>query len=224
MEMHGRRLAPLVSALLLCGMLVTACGGGPKTSAKASEIAAAALPKPAGAVLSGTYTITSSSTASYTAHETFLTDNLPNVPVGVTHGVSGTLVLANGLFTPSTVTVNLTGLKTDSSLRDRHVQQTLDTSQYPDATFQVTGESATAELVRAQGVATLDLQGEMTIHGQTHPAVWKLQVGMAGGVLQVRGTTNIEMTAFGVRPPSIAGFVNVKPAILLSVDLTASTS
>ncbi len=220
--MRASRLAPLLGALLGWGMLTTACGAAPK--APAAKSAAAKLPKPTGAAVTGTYTIAASSTASYTAHETFLTDNLPNVPVGVTHGVTGTLVLADGRFTPSTVTVNLTGLKTDSSLRDRHVQQTLDTSQYPDATFQVRGESAASESVRAQGVATVDLQGSLTIHGETHPAVWQLDAGMSGGVLEVRGTTSIQMTAFGVRPPSIAGFVNVKPGILLSVDLTAGTS
>ena len=214
------RWSGVLGAVFLTGTLLAGCGASPKAPAAP----ATTLPPPAGTPVSGQYGIASTSTASYTAHERFLQDNLPNVPVGVTHGVSGPLLLTGGRFEPSTVTVNLIGLKTDSSMRDRHVQQTLDTARYPDATFQITGEASNAQLVRAQGVAAVRLQGKLTIHGVTHAATWALDVGLVGGDLKVTGTTTIQMTAFGVRPPNLAGFVKVQPTILLSVDLEAAKS
>lgn len=217
-------VARRVVATLLVGIGMVLGGCGAAGRAPTAGSGAKVGPPPSGAPVSGTYQITAPSTASYTAHETFLQNNLPNAPVGVTSEVRGTLVLSNGRFEASTVQVNLTGLHTHNAMRDAHVQQTLDTAKYPDATFQVTGEAPRALLVRDHGTATVSMQGKLTIHGVTHPALWHLQVGLVQGALRVQGTTTIQMTAFGVQPPSLAGFVKVKPGLLLTVDLTASRS
>ena len=208
---------------LSLGLTVLAgCGSAHAAGASSSSSSAPPLPKPSGAAVSGSFTIGPPSVATYTAHETFVAIHLPHAPVGTTTGVSGTLALANGRFASSTVTVNLTGLHTHQPLRDQHVQDALDTVKYPDAVFKVTGQSANSETVRADGIATVELQGQMTVHGETHTAIWDLQVGMSSsGALDVKGTREVQMTSFGVKPPSIAGFVNVDDAILLGVNLVA---
>src|SRR5215467_1218794 len=81
------------------------------------------------------YTIDpSQSTASYSVHEDLIFGGVgSNTAVGRTQGVSGSFFL--GLtgaptLTNVTISVDLTGLQSDSSLRDGHVQDYLNTSQF----------------------------------------------------------------------------------------------
>jgi polyisoprenoid-binding protein YceI len=228
-----RRIAGyLGGTVALAAVLATACGGGgtvrtPPGYAGSSAAATPAAPgtastqDAAGAPVSGTFTIGPGSTASYTAHETFLRQNSPFSPVGKTSGVGGTLVLQRGVFAPSTVTVDLTGLQTDQPMRDRRVQQALETARYPRASFTVTGEEPGAPPVVAGGTVQVRLSGDLTIHGVTRPEVWAARVSVSGRTLHLVATLQVQMTDFGVEPPNIAGFVAVQPTVQLGADLTA---
>lgn len=207
--------------------LLAGCGAGvaspSPSSSTATPVAASATPTAAGgAPVSGTFTIGTPSTATYTAHETFLARNSPFTPVGKTPNVSGTLVLANGRFQGSTVRVGLTALKTDNAMRDRRVQQTLDTARHPDATFAVTGESAASPAVTMAGPVQVQLRGNMTVDGTTKPVVWSATVDVVGQRLHLQASTDLQMTLFGVTPPSVAGFVAVQDGIQLATDLSAT--
>jgi len=214
-----------------CGAAASVPASSPApgaSTARTSTAGAAATPasgaaRPAGSPVSGTFTIGGpSSTASYTAHETFLRQNSPFTPVGKTSAVSGTLVLAAGRFKASTVQVGLQTLKTDNATRDRHVQSTLDTAKFPDATFAITGEQAGSAAVDTGGTADVRLTGNMTIDGTQKPVVWDAKAQVSGNTLHLTATTSFNMSLFGVTPPSIPGFVAVKDGIELGADLTAS--
>lgn len=231
----GGSWGPGFAALAVAGTigLVAGCGaaapsavsGSAPESAPASSAARLQTGAPAGAAAgpaSGTYTVVGPlSTASYTAHETFLQHNLPHAPVGKTASVSGTLVLKNGRFLPSTVTVDLRTLRTHTAMRDRRVQAALDTARYPDAVFRIGGAAGGAALVRTGGAATLRLPGKLTIDGVTRPVVWDAQIRDGGNTLKLTAATTVQMPAFGITPPSIPGFVAVKPALELGAALTA---
>ena len=205
--------------LLLAVGLLSACGAA---SPPVPSPAASATGQATGAPASGTYTIEgSASMALYTAHETFLQQNSPFTPVGKTAAVTGTLVLAAGRFQPSTVTVDLRALKTDSTKRDRRVQAALATARYPDAVFAINGEQTGSAAVAPGSTATVKLTGTMTIHGTKQPMVWDAQVDLTGGTLHLTGGTSFKMSAFGVTPPSIGGFVSVEDGAELNVDFTA---
>lgn len=175
-----------------------------------------------GAPVSGTFTIGTSSTASYTAHETFLQQNSPFTPVGKTSAVSGTLVLAGGRFETSTITVGLGSLTTDNAMRDRHVQAALNTAKYPNAIFAITGEQSGSAAVDAGGTTDVKLTGNMTVDGTQKPVVWDATVQLTGNTLHLTATAALNMSLFGVKPPSIPGFVAVKDGIELGADLTAT--
>lgn len=142
--------------------------------------------------------------------------------MGKTSGVGGTLVLQHGVFVPSTVTVDLTGLQTDQPMRDRRVQQALDTARYPRASFAVQGEQPGAPPVVAGGTVQIRLSGDLTIHGVTTPEVWDARVSLCGKTLHWTATLRVQMTDFGVGPPDIAGLVTVQPTVQLGADLTAT--
>jgi len=199
----------------------TASASAASSTAPAASSAAASPPASAGTAVSGTFTVQAApSTVAYTAHETFLQQNTPNVPVGTT-SVSGTLVLANGVFQPSTLTANLLTLKTDSSLRDRRVQGALDTSAYANAAYSITGQQPGATVT--QGATTaVEITGNMSIHGVQKPLIGAAKVTVTGNTLVLTGSVSTDMTLFGVTPPNIGGFVSVVPQVELSANLTAT--
>ncbi len=91
-----------------------------------------------------TYTIIPErSEADYFADEKLASLPLPSTAKGSTTDIQGEFHLtADGLDLDPTktsqFTVNLTTLKSDKDMRDRRVQQTLETSQFPTATFTAT--------------------------------------------------------------------------------------
>lgn len=221
------KFAPLILTLGVLGGCGAGASPGPSPMASASSTSTRSAPttgKATGPAVSGTYTIGDPSTASYTAHETFLKQNSPFTPVGKTSAVTGTLVLASGRFQPSTVTVDLRPLKTDSAMRDRRVQTTLNTAGDPHAVFAVAGEQAGSGIVTAGATANVELTGSLTIHGIKRPAVWDVKASLLGNTLHLTGSTSLQMTDFAIKPPNVAGFVTVKDGIELSVDLTAKSA
>jgi polyisoprenoid-binding protein YceI len=163
------------------------------------------------------------STASYTAHETFLGQNTPATPVGTTSAIDGDIVLAAGRVQPSTVTVDLRTLKTDNPMRDHHIQtDPLQTSRYPDASFAAAASPAPAPLIAAGATVSLPIAGTLTIHGTARPMTFDAKVDASGATLHLTGASSFNFSDFGLQPPNIAGFVAVEQGIQLSVDLTAT--
>jgi polyisoprenoid-binding protein YceI len=214
------------SALLLLGtgaaLLLSACGAGAAAGSGTRASSPVRAASGAGAPVSGTFRIAPGSTASYTAHETFLRQNLPHAPVGTTSGVTGQVVLVSGVIRDGTVRVDLTGLHTHTAMRDRRVQQALDTAAHPEATFVITGEASGSPLVRAGPAVDVKVEGNLTLHGVTRPEAWDAQVSVRGAALHAVATLDVDMTAFGVQPPDIAGFVSVEPGIQLGADIAAN--
>lgn len=230
MRMQARSWTRIGTAAIAVALLA-GCGAGqtqttaPGAGSSATVSTSTGTAQGSGAPGSGTFTIDgAASTASYTAHETFLQQNSPFTPVGKTSSITGSLVLAGGKFLPSTVTVDLRTLKTNDGMRDRHIQQDpLQTSTYPNAVFAITGAQGAAPAVVDGQTVSLKLAGNMTIHGTQKPVVWDAKAELAGGVLHLTGTTNFNLPDFGMQPPDVAGFVSVQPGIELSVDLTGKT-
>ncbi|HVB09777.1 MAG TPA: YceI family protein [Bacillota bacterium] len=196
----------------------TATAAPAATQGTATAAAAATQTAPAGAT---TYVIDgASSKASYSVSELLLNQNINRTAVGTTSAVSGNLVVSGGQIQPSTVTVNLTGLTSDQARRDQYVQKnTLDTATYPNAVFAITGATGPA-LADGQTV-TLQLSGNMTIHGTTKPETFATQASMQGGTLHLVGTSSFTFEDFGMQPPTILHLLTVHDPLQINVDLTA---
>ena len=214
------------TAVLLagCGAGATGVGGagGSAAARSAPGASSAGAAVPAGSPLHGTYVIVgASSTASYTAHETFLGTNSPFTPVGTTSSIQGDIVLQDGKIRPSTIQVDLRTRKTDSAMRDHHIQQTpLETATYPYATFALAG---TASPLIAEGqTVSLQVPGTMTIHGTSKPVTFAAQIAAQGQTLKVTGTAGFNFSYFNLQPPDIPGFVAVQQGLQIGLDVTAT--
>ncbi len=127
------------------------------------------------------------------------------------------------------ITVGLTGLQSQDTVagfnvsqRDRIVQQSLSTGQYPNAVFTADSVDAPAALADGQAVS-VSIPGQLTIHGTTKdvPSTGQAQQTPTGG--QVVGSTQVKMTDFGVNPPALPITV-VQDQVTLEFQLQVTKS
>jgi polyisoprenoid-binding protein YceI len=168
----------------------------------------------------------SASQASYHAHEQLVGKTLASEAVGTTPGVSGSLVLgADGSVTPdqSTITVDLTQLKSDESRRDNFIKtDTLQTSRYPTATFVADQVQGLPTPLPTSGEATFQLLGNLTVHGVTKPVTWQITAQFTDTTISGTATTSVNITDFGMTPPKVGPVLNIEDALNLQLAFTAN--
>jgi polyisoprenoid-binding protein YceI len=122
--------------------------------------------------------------------------------VGRTPGVTGQLSASGATIEDVVVEVDLTGLVTDNAFRDQAIQRTLDTNQFPTATF-VSTESVELGSVPADGEPfAASVPGTITVREVTQDVVVELQGQRAGDVVVVVGTLPVDFTSFDVTMPT----------------------
>lgn len=219
-------------------VIVAGCGGQAKpapaatpapapapaaTPAPAPQKEEAAKPASAPAATGTKYAVVADqSLATYTVGEKFANRELPNDAVGSTSSFQGELILDGGLLKPSTVTVDLRTLKSDSSRRDSTLKtRGLETDKYPEAVFTLNGIEG-ADKIPADGKeVSFKLAGSMKIHGTEKPMVFDTKAKLQGDTFQLTSVVNFKMTDFGITPPSTAGMLTVKEEVKLEVKVTA---
>lgn len=99
------------------------------------------------------------------------------------------------------VELDLSGMRSGNPLVDRESERRLDVRRHPTVTGELTALSATEE----PGVYSAE--GELTFHGVTRRIDGVLRLGRddaePGNALRVAGETTIDVTDFGVQPPSL---------------------
>ena len=163
------------------------------------------------------------SRASYEAQEKFAWWDVPNKAVASTNHIEGELTLTGGeslSLAANHFAVDLRTLTSESGetpqgffggesplrrlpTRDRIARENLEAATFPMAEFtamQMTG--LPSRYIEGQE-ATVQVQGNLSIRGQTRPVVFATTVTLRGDVLAGKATTRINMSDFGVRPPSI---------------------
>jgi polyisoprenoid-binding protein YceI len=137
----------------------------------------------------------------YRVNET-LAGNKANTAVGRTPQVIGTLVLDGSTITKVEISADLTELVSDDSRRDGQLRdQAIQTSTFPDATFKLT-RPIDLGAVPADG-ATFDVEaiGELTIHGVTNAIRIPLHAVLAGDVVTVTGSIEIQFADYSIEQP-----------------------
>jgi polyisoprenoid-binding protein YceI len=152
--------------------------------------------------------------------------DLPSDAVGTTETVSGSLVLApNGTFDPalSKLTVDLTTLKSDQSMRDNYLRgRTLETEKFPTAEFIPRRVQGLALPIPASGKASFQLIGDMTVHGVTSELTWAVTATLAPDRVTGQANTNFPFSTFGLPIPTLARLLSVDDKIQLELDFTLS--
>jgi polyisoprenoid-binding protein YceI len=128
--------------------------------------------------------------------------------VGRTSAVTGSLVIANNEVTSAEFSVDMTSLKSDSSRRDRQVNdRILDTATYPTATFALKEPIALTPEALAGSDLTVNTTGTLTLRGVTNSVPVTLVARLVDNAIEVNGTIKIVFAEWQIPDPSISAIV-----------------
>ena len=193
----------------------------PTTTCDAQSTATAAASSAA------SYTLVSDkSEARYRAQEELASIGA-NEAVGKTNAIIGTILL-DAKKTPlacSRFDVDLRTLTSDQVRRDNYLySNTLETGQYPLATFVLTSVEGLNGPLPDGKETTLTLIGNLSVHGVTKLVAWEATVKLDGDALTGSAKTSFKMPDFNITPPVIGQVVSIEETIGLEVDLNATTA
>ena len=184
-------------------------------------VSASALPA---GDLAGNWTVASGSQAEYRVNEVFAGQTSSHQAVARTSALSGGLTVAGLEVSNLTFTAQLTSLASvdtvsgyQVSQRDRLVQQSLQTSQFPTAVFKATALALPAGVAGGQQVPVA-VPGQLTIHGVTRDVTANVTLQVAGGQVQAAGVVDTDMATFNITPPR-APFTTVDQKVEIRVTL-----
>jgi polyisoprenoid-binding protein YceI len=110
------------------------------------------------------------------------------------------------------VQLDISAMRSGNPLIDREAERRLDIRRYPTVTGELTRLEATKEDGR------FDAAGDLTFHGATRPIEGRLRIVRHDDELALSGSTRIDVTDFGVQPPSL---LVVKVHKVVTVELAA---
>lgn len=205
------------------GSAAGASGGG---SNSASGGVATLAPTATGKV----FTIDeSSSRASFTTHEVLF--GQPKAVVGTTGGVSGQILVDT--TTPSqsrvgAIRVDLTGLTTDSDMRNQTIQnRILETgdpnNQYATFVTQTIGGLPTSVAVGQK--VSFTLTGDLTIHQVTRTVTFNATATLTSATtLTGQAQTTIRYSDYNISIPNVPNVSDVSDTVTLALTFTAKAS
>jgi polyisoprenoid-binding protein YceI len=168
----------------------------------------------------------SSSHASYRAREQLVGRNLPSEAVGTSSAVSGTIVFnSDGSIdaSQSQIKVDLRQLTSDESRRDNFIKgSTLQTNQFPMATFTPREAQGLPSPLPTSGSATFQLVGDLTVHGVSKPATWQVTAQFNSATISGSATTDVNISDFGMTPPKAGPVLSIQDGITLELAFTAA--
>jgi polyisoprenoid-binding protein YceI len=182
--------------------------------------------------LVGKWTVTTGSLAGYRVNELFVGQTSKHAAVARTSTVSGSLTVsgdASGYQVSAiTITAVLTNLHSvdsvagrDVSQRDGFVARSMNLQQFPNATF-IASSVIVAASTAGQPV-DITLPGTLTIHGVTKNVTATAKAQENGGKVEVAGSVAIDMTDYGVTPPSVP-FTTVDSQVTIEFDIFLTES
>jgi polyisoprenoid-binding protein YceI len=166
------------------------------------------------------------SEAAYFVGEQLASLPLPSTAKGATSVLAGEFHLtADGAALAQGITsqfiVDLSTLESDESRRDARVQDALETSLYPTATFTITAVTGYDASLPEGEEQQLQLTGTLDLHGIQREVTWEVLARREGSVISALATLPFRFEDFGITPPNIAGFVSVEDGGTLQVQLIA---
>jgi polyisoprenoid-binding protein YceI len=194
-------------------------------SKTAATLSTPSISPAVGGALTGKWVVTSGSSAGYRATEQFVGVNGPNQAIADSTAVSGgmTIVDAGGQLVARQlkVDVDLTqlhssdpgssrgGLQRDGFVRSNWLQS----DRFPTGTYTV--DSVTIPTTTAEGgQQRLTTRGKLTLHGTTKDVDIPMMGQVTGSKIEIVGSIVIDMTDYGVQPPSL-NFTSVQPKVTI---------
>ena len=154
----------------------------------------------------GEWAVVSDSVVGYRVKEILFGQDTEGV--GRTSAVTGSLVIANNEVTSAEFSVDMTSLISDSSRRDRQVNnRILDTATYPTATFALNDPIALTPEALAGSDLTVNTTGTLTLRGVTKDIPVTLVARFVDNVIEVNGTIEIVFAEWQIPDPSVTAIV-----------------
>jgi polyisoprenoid-binding protein YceI len=139
--------------------------------------------------------------------------------VGRTGDVSGSITIDGTTLTEAEFEVDLTTITTNESRRDDRVQDALETSTFPTATFTLT-EPVELGAGAADGEpVTVTATGDLTIHGVTQPVELPIEAQLVEGTVVVVGSLDLVFADYGVAVPTAPVVVSAEDNGVLEVQI-----
>jgi polyisoprenoid-binding protein YceI len=110
-----------------------------------------------------------------------------------------------------TMVVSISDFISDNAKRDEHMQEKMESSVFPKATFEI-------KEVVAKGGDHYALKGSMNLHGVTKPISFDGTVTEEGEKVHIKAASAMKMSDFGIEPPSMM-FMSVRDQVDLNVDV-----
>jgi polyisoprenoid-binding protein YceI/mono/diheme cytochrome c family protein len=220
----------VLGVLLLLGLGITVLGPSKPVVAEAPLETVAAPPAAPVLEVSGPsqqlYKIDASqSEASYSVDEIILQTIEGRTVVGKSKGISGELLFDTA--TPGNsqlgkITIDVEGLTSDSTLRDERIRKGfLESSKYPEATFIPEKLVGLPEKLESNQNYSFQIEGYLTAKKTTAKTTWDATLTLQDNKLIGSASTTIYMSIFGVGPINIAGLLQTKDEMKLSINFVA---
>jgi len=118
---------------------------------------------------------------------------------------------ANPSTLKGSIEISMSDLYSDNKKRDEHMHETVESSLFPKAVFEV------KEVVAKSG-DNYTLKGTMSLHGVSKPMSFDGSIVEEGNKVRIKATGGMKMSDFGIIPPSMM-FMKVRDQIDLNVDV-----
>lgn len=160
--------------------------------------------------------------ARYRVREQLAHVDLPNDAVGITHVMSGTIVLdgtGHLVSGESRISVDVRPLQSDRSFRDRYVQsRILETATYPSVDFAPKSVEGFPVSIPSSGDFSFKVTGDLTVHGTTRSTTWDVTARAVPGGYSGSASTRFTFADFSLNKPSVPIVLSVADTIKLEYD------
>jgi polyisoprenoid-binding protein YceI len=162
--------------------------------------------------------------ARWRVRERLASFDFPNDAVGTTRDIGGAIVIgADGQpdSTASKITVNLTTLQSDRSMRDNYIKRrTLETDRFPTAVLVPTRFLRLRTPMPDTGTFTFEIVGNLTVHGVTKSTTWLVTaVGKDGGFAGT-ALTRVTFEDFAMAQPRVPILLSIEDEINLEYQFS----
>jgi polyisoprenoid-binding protein YceI len=138
---------------------------------------------------------------------------------GRTPDVSGTLTIDGTTATEVDIEADLTTLQSDDGRRDGQLaNQSIETSQFPTATFTLTEPIDFGDVADGETVS-VEAKGELTLHGVTREVTVPLDAKLEGDTIIVTGSIDILFADYDIEKPSSAAVLSVEDQGVMELQL-----
>ena len=169
--------------------------------------------------IDGTWEVQPGSEAGYRLDEVLSGQDV--TVVGRTQSVSGTVVVAGGRLTEALIAVGVDTITSEQAARDAYFWRALDTTEYPQATFQILESIDVSAIGESAATVTVEARGQLTMHGVTRDVVATLEVRRTSVGIEVAALVPVVLADFDLPTPDL-GWVVVEPEGLVEALLLFS--